>query len=102
MAHFQSYRDLQAYVGWTAADAQRVQSLGSLLVAFFPALIDDFYAEIENHPEARRVITGGAEQTARLKQTLRNWLQELFSGRYDGEYVERRWRVGHRHVDIGL
>jgi signal transduction histidine kinase len=29
-------------------------------------------------------------------------LAELFSGQYDQEYVERRWRVGYRHVEIGL
>jgi signal transduction histidine kinase len=29
-------------------------------------------------------------------------LAELFSGKYDQDYVERRWRVGYRHVEIGL
>jgi signal transduction histidine kinase len=65
-------------------------------------LIDDFYEEISRHPEAHRVITGGAEQIERLKSTLRNWLLELFSGQYDQQYVTRRWRVGLRHVEIGL
>jgi signal transduction histidine kinase len=102
MPHIQRYRDLQAYVGWKPEDAERVRSLGPLLAPSFPKLIDDFYAEIEMHPDAIRVITGGAEQIARLKQTLLNWVRELFSGEYDSTYVERRWRVGHRHVDIGL
>lgn len=68
----------------------------------FGGLVDDFYAEIENHPDARKVITGGVEQIARLKKSLLRWLEELLSGRYDREYVERRWRVGFRHVEIGL
>ena len=34
----------------------------------FTALIDDFYAEIERHPQARKVITGGAEQIADSKE----------------------------------
>jgi signal transduction histidine kinase len=33
---------------------------------------------------------------------LVRWLEELFSGQYDRDYVERRWRVGFRHVEIGL
>ena len=69
---------------------------------YFGRLVDDFYAEIENHPDARKVITGGEEQIARLKRSLHRWLEELFSGRYDRDYVERRWRVGFRHVEIGL
>jgi signal transduction histidine kinase len=73
-----------------------------LVTPQFARLVDDFYAEIQRHPDAVKVITGGDEQINRLKKTLIRWLEELFSGRYDQEYVERRWRVGYRHVEIGL
>ena len=43
-------------------------------------LVDDFYAEIDRHPDARKVITGGQAQIERLKGTLVQWLRELFSG----------------------
>jgi signal transduction histidine kinase len=99
---YKRYQELQSYVGWTEQDAVRVQSIGSLVAPHFGGLVNDFYAEIENHPEAKKVITGGDEQIARLKKTLVRWLEELFSGRYDHDYVERRWRVGFRHVEIGL
>jgi signal transduction histidine kinase len=96
------YRELQQYVGWSDEDAERVRAAGPLIRGDLPALIDDFYEEIERHPDARRVITGGAEQVARLKGTLLRWLEELLAGQYDAEYVSRRWRVGYRHVEIGL
>ena len=48
------------------------------------------------------MITGGDQQIARLKTKLMQWLSELFSGQYDRDYVERRWQVGLRHVEIGL
>jgi len=96
------YRELQSYVGWSAEDAQRVQSLAPLVDADLPALIDDFYAEIERHPDACKVITGGQQQIERLKGTLLRWISELLSGPYDRAYVVRRWRVGYRHVEIGL
>jgi signal transduction histidine kinase len=99
---FRRYQELQHYVGWTDADAVRVHGLMPVVEPHFTALIDDFYNEIERHPEARKVITGGAEQIERLKGTLTNWLRELFTGRYDADYVARRWRVGLRHVEIGL
>jgi signal transduction histidine kinase len=102
MTAFKRYEELQGYVGWTSEDAQRVKSVGALLVGEFTPLIDDFYAEIKKHPEAIKVITGGEEQIARLKQSLQRWLAELFSGCYDQDYVARRWRVGYRHVEIGL
>jgi signal transduction histidine kinase len=99
---YQRYQELQNYVGWTDADAGRVQALAERVEPFLPALIDDFYAEIDRHPNARKVITGGAAQVVRLKGTLLVWVRELFAGCYDADYVARRWRVGWRHVDIGL
>lgn len=100
--HFRRYQELQGYVGWTDDDAVRVASVGALLEPILPALVDDFYAEIARHPDAQKVITGGEAQVARLKTTLVGWLRELLSGRYDADYVNRRWRVGFRHVEIGL
>lgn len=99
---YHRYQELQRYVGWTAEDAKRVQSVAGLLEPRLRALVDDFYAEIERHPDAMKVITGGQQQIARLKGTLVKWLQELLAGPYGSEYVMRRWKVGWRHVEIGL
>ena len=96
------YQELQSYVGWTEEDARRVHAVADLLEPHLLPLIEDFYAEIERHPNARKVITGGQEQIDRLKGKLVQWLRELLSGRYDRDYVARRWRVGWRHVEIGL
>lgn len=96
------YQELQQYVGWQEDDARRVAAIATLIEPHVVALIDDFYEEIGRHPEALKVITGGADQIARLKETLRAWLRDLVAGRYDKDYVSRRWRVGLRHVEIGL
>jgi two-component system, NtrC family, sensor kinase len=99
---FDRYRELQSYVGWTGPDADRVAAAARLLEPFLVALIDDFYEQIERHAGARQVITGGAAQIERLKGTLVLWIRDLLSGCYDEAYVARRWRVGWRHVEIGL
>jgi signal transduction histidine kinase len=99
---FRRYQELQAYVGWNEADAARVQAVAPILQPVLPSLVDDFYEEIDRHPQARTVITGGQAQVARLKGSLLRWLHELLSGPYDRDYAVRRWRVGMRHVEIGL
>jgi signal transduction histidine kinase len=99
---YRRYQELQQYVGWTDEDARRVQSVAELLDPYLPALVDDFYDEIQRHPEALKVITGGQAQIERLKVTLVRWLRELLSGSYGMDYVVRRWKVGWRHVEIGL
>ena len=86
---FELYGELRAYVGWEEADADRLASLKSILEPSFDAIIDDFYEEVARHPKAVRVFTGGENQIARLKQTLRGWLNDLFSGPYDEQFVER-------------
>jgi signal transduction histidine kinase len=99
---YHRYQELQRYVAWTDEDAERVRSIAAIAERHFANLIDDFYVEIERHPDTAKIITGGEQQVARLKGTLITWLRELFSGKYDREYVTRRWRVGLRHVEIGL
>ena len=99
---FERYQDIQRYVGWTQADAERVRAAAPFVESSFIELIDDFYREIAEHEATQRVITGGEAQVERLKGTLRAWLKELVTGPYDMAFVERRFRVGYRHVDIGL
>jgi len=96
------YRELQSYLDWTDDDRVRIATAAPLLETCFQSLIDDFYAEIQRHPGTRKVLTGGHAQIECLKGTLLKWIQELLGARYDADYVVRRWRVGWRHVEIGL
>ena len=67
---YRRYQDLQAYVGWTDDDAERVRSVSAKLTGHLPALVEDFYAEIARHSEAHKVFTGGQAQVDRLKGAL--------------------------------
>ncbi len=99
---YDRYCELQRYIDWTAEDAARVRNLAPIAERHFRNLIDDFYAAIQQNPDTMKVITGGTGQIERLKGTLIGWLKDLFAGQYDEAYVLRRWKVGQRHVDIGL
>ncbi len=101
-ALYARYLEMQAYVGWTSDDARCVSSVAVDVEPYLPPLIDDFYDEIQRHAAAHRVITGGQVQIERLKGTLLAWIRELFGGDYSAAYFGRRWRVGYRHVEIGL
>lgn len=96
------FQRLQRYLGWSDLDRDWIQRARELVQPAFPQLVADFYEAVLREPAAVRVITGGEEQVERLKQKMYQWLEELFSGNYDGLYVVRRWRVGRRHVEIGL
>lgn len=96
------YQKLQRYIGWQDEDIPRIRVAQTVLQPYLEPLIQDFYATIQQFPEALKTITGGQAQIERLKRTLRTWLTELLSGPYDADYILRRWKVGYRHVEIGL
>jgi signal transduction histidine kinase len=97
------YRDVKRYLDWDEQhDFERLVGLLPAVTPHLRALIDDFYEEIERHPGASSVITGGHEQVARLKATLHQWLINLFQTPPDEDYAQRCWRIGRRHAEIGL
>ena len=56
------YEELQSYVNWIEADARLIQEIAGRLEPAFPAVVDDFYEEIDRHPEARKVLSRGDDQ----------------------------------------
>jgi signal transduction histidine kinase len=96
------FDSLKRYVGFTDASSAALRALHPLAQPHFAAIVDDFYATIDAHPEARAAITGGAAQIDRLKKTLILWLEVLLLGPHDEAYYQLRARIGRVHVRIAL
>jgi signal transduction histidine kinase len=96
------FERIKSYVGWQERDAERVRLAWPQVKPLVPGLVEDFYRTILAHDFTSRVISGGEPQVERLKGTLASWVESLFTGSYDDEFAETRWRVGRRHVQIGL
>jgi signal transduction histidine kinase len=96
------FEEMKRYVGFSDEDARLLQSVGSSLEPYLPALSERFYDQITQHPEAGKVFTGGQEQITRLKRTLQGWARRFFLGPFDEDYAAERYRIGVRHVLIGL
>ncbi len=96
------FERIKSYVGWEEVDAVRIQRAWPLVEPLIPGLVEDFYTTILSHEFTARVISGGQPQIDRLKGTLASWVASLFAGPYDDEFAATRWRVGRRHVEIGL
>jgi signal transduction histidine kinase len=94
--------EVAGYVAFESDDAKLLVAVGSFVRPAFPAIVEEFYAAIEANPGAAAVIRGGKKQIARLKEDLRQWLEGIVGGVYDAAYLERRQRIGHVHVRIGL
>ena len=95
------FEELKRYVQFGAADEAALRSFGPHAAPSFPAVVDEFYARLSEHEEARNIFSG-PEQIERLKVSLRDWLELLFRGPWDEAYYERRARIGRVHVRIEL
>ena len=94
--------EMKDYVGFSSDDVAALRALAPLIEPHLEALADRFYEEIPRHPRAAEVFKGGDAQVARLKLTMQEWARGLFSGVYDEAYSQERFRIGFRHVQIGL
>ena len=93
---------MERYLHLLDKDAAVLKLLGPRMEMYLQEMAERFYAQIPYHPDASRVFTGGEPQVQRLKSTLQVWGRGLFSGVYDERYAEDRYRIGFRHVGIGL
>ncbi len=101
MADAQLLPTMKDYVGFDDETARRLQSMAIRIEPFHERIVDRFYQSILGDPGARAVLRSEA-QVARLKVSLGQWLEGLFSGVYDNAYFEKRARIGRVHVKVGL
>ncbi|WP_146658047.1 protoglobin domain-containing protein [Enhygromyxa salina] len=96
------FDEVAGYVGFCPADSLVLREFLPLAEPHFERISEHFYERIVSHPMAHQTITGGAEQIARLKRTLVEWMRSGLEGPHDEEFCRRRARIGHIHVRIGL
>ena len=95
------FDELKRYTRFASEDEACLRAFQPVATPHFAAIVDAFYERVAEHPQARRVFSGG-DQIARHKLALRDWLELLLAGPWDAAYFERRARIGHVHVQIGL
>ena len=88
-------------VDLTERDLQLIKSLKPYVEQNVVTVVQGFYKAVENVPTLQEVIQKHSS-SERLRQTLRHHIIEMFEGRIDEEFMEKRRRVGIMHVKINL
>ncbi len=96
------FEEMKQYIAFGDEDAAHLRALAQCVDPGLPAVVDRFYREVQSHPTARRVLTGGATQAEALRRSLLEWLRGLFCGKYDDDYARQRVQIGRTHVRVGL
>lgn len=93
------FRRMKSFLAFDDRDVANLSSLAPIVDRHGAAVTDHFYEQLKAEPETAAQIEGRVD---RLKQTHREWMMGLVSGRYGEEYFASRWRIGTAHVRIGL
>lgn len=85
----------------TESDLQLIKSLQPYVVENIEHLTQDFYDSIFQIGELKEIIETYTT-VDRLQKTLSDHLIEMFSGRIDADFLNKRRRVAEIHYKIGL
>lgn len=83
---------------------QRIEALKSVLSLVeenVDKIVHDFYASQLQIDEIA-ILIGDADTLSRLKSAQRQYILDLFTGKYDAQYVNNRLRIGLVHKRIGV
>ncbi|PAF38571.1 hypothetical protein CHH58_03840 [Terribacillus saccharophilus] len=85
----------------TEVDLRVLTGLQPLVCAEIESIVSRFYQNITNQENLLAIIESNSS-VERLKQTLKRHIQEMFDGKVDADYVEKRKRIALIHAKIGL
>ena len=93
--------DRKRLLDLTDRDVALLQSLKNDVIDNADRIVGQFY-DIQLKNSEISLLIGDAETLARLSQSMRRYILELFEGYYDAEYVNKRLRIGKVHMRIGV
>lgn len=85
----------------TNNDLKIAKSLQPIIEENISVLVNNFYNNVQQEPSLSQIISKYSN-VERLATTLTIHLVELFNGTIDTEFINKRLRIAHRHVEIGL
>ncbi len=91
----------KALINFTDADAKLLKSHAEVVESQLDDLVERFYELQMLIPEISAVISMD-DRLSRLKASMKNYIQEVFSGNYEDEYVARRLEIGKVHEALGV
>jgi two-component system, NtrC family, sensor histidine kinase HydH len=93
--------EMKHFVRFGPADEEALRAMAPLALPHAGAIVDEFYARLAEHEEARRTLDS-AERIERHRAALHAWIQTTLEGPWEDDYFNARLRIGEAHVRVGL
>lgn len=86
----------------TATERQLLAEMQPAVEKHAQAVVDAFYDHLGRFEHLAQIFQAEPGRVEKLKGHLTRWLVSLTDGVYDDAYYDRRYRIGKRHVEVGL
>ncbi|ACF12867.1 conserved hypothetical protein [Chloroherpeton thalassium ATCC 35110] len=91
--------ELLAMTRMTEEEKKVLGEMRSQAESIVGEMINAFYDRLLSHENTSEYLSDKIE---RMRETLKGWFLELFTGDYNDKYVKSRLQIGKVHVRIGL
>ena len=92
------YDEVKRLTDFSQEDAANLASVQSSMKKHSESLSDYFYSHLHRVEKTKTILNEEDGRTERLKKTLMEWFENLFSGNYDMNYANDILRIGSVHV----
>ncbi len=86
----------------TDQDRQLLAEMKPALEKQATPIVEAFYVQLESFEPLKQLLHAEPGRVERLKGHLARWLVGLSAGVYEEDYLQERYRIGKRHVEVGL
>ncbi|MEQ9143725.1 MAG: globin-coupled sensor protein [Parvibaculaceae bacterium] len=90
------------FAGIGEEDSEALRTFAPVLEEHIDALLDAFYAHVTAVPQLKALFRDAAHVEMGRAAQKRHWLDNIFTGRFDDQYVRSVTAVGQAHARIGL
>ncbi|HOV47827.1 MAG: hypothetical protein KBH71_01100 [Anaerolineae bacterium] len=86
----------------TDEDRALLRDMRGVIERRAPEIVALFYAHLQRFPHLDAILNAEPGRIERLKGHLQQWLITLADDTHGDAYYARRYRIGKRHVEVGL
>ena len=90
------------FIGFGAADAERLEALQPVVEAREEDLVDAFLEPIYATEETREITNRSPRDDDALRAIVSGYYKTAVAGQYDREYFKHRTRIGHLHGRLDM
>ncbi len=94
--------EMRKFAGLTDKEAALLTDMKPMLQKHKDGIVAEFYANLDQHEHLKNLLDAKPGRREMLGNHLGVWIMSLASGSYGDEYQTNRYRIGERHVEVGL